>query len=64
VSIMALARAHLAGEHAAEPVKGCGLCPACPACKGKGVVWRTDGAVGKVDCKPCGGTGSQKGTAR
>jgi len=59
-----MARAHIAGGHAKEPVAKCALCPACTTCGGKGAVGTGSlmaGGGGNIRCHPCGGTGSQKG---
>jgi hypothetical protein len=69
VSIMALAREHLAGDHARLPARSCGLCPACPACGGRGAVMAVETCQGKNymradGCSSCSGTGSQKGDKR
>lgn len=69
MSIMALAREHLAGDHARLPVSGCGLCPACPTCGGRGSLPPPLDAMGlrgsyRSRCDVCSGTGSTKGDKR
>ena len=64
-----MAREHIEGEHAVEPVKACALCPACKACGGRGSITTDHSGTPAEEssryttepCKPCAGTGSQKG---